>query len=121
MDNRHTQLLKGVLDMCLLALIAEQPCYGYEMVQKMTQRGLKLVSEGSIYPLLSRLQQSHYIESSMVVSSEGPKRKYYRIRPEGLAQLSKWQADWHSFSAAVDCILRERIFSNEDRPEGSYT
>jgi PadR family transcriptional regulator PadR len=121
MENRHTQLLKGVLDMCLLALIAEQPCYGYEMVQKMAQRGLRLVSEGSIYPLLSRLQQSHYIESSIVVSSEGPKRKYYRIRPEGLAQLSSWQKDWHAFSAAVDCILRERTFSDEDKPERSYT
>ena len=121
MENRQTQLLKGVLDMCLLALIAEEPCYGYEMVQKMTQRGLKLVSEGSIYPLLSRLQQSDYIESTLVASSEGPKRKYYRIRPKGLAQLISWQADWYSFSVAVDCILRERTFSNEDKPERSST
>jgi PadR family transcriptional regulator PadR len=108
MENRHTQLLKGVLDICLLALIAEEPCYGYEIVQKMLQRGLPLVSEGSIYPLLSRLQQQHLIESYSIASPEGPNRKYYRLRSEGITQLEAWTQDWMSFSSAIDHILKER-------------
>ena len=61
MDHR-SQLLKGVLDMCLLAIINEEPSYGYEMADKLSQRGLHLSSEGSIYPTLSRMQRSSLIE-----------------------------------------------------------
>jgi len=86
-DTRSTQLLKGTLDMCLLATIAQRPCYGYEMVQQLAGQGLSLVSEGSIYPLLSRLQHRGYIEGYFVESRDGPKRKYYRLLPVGAKQL----------------------------------
>ncbi len=105
MDNRSTQLLKGTLDMCLLALLARQPCYGYDIVRQLTEYGLDLVSEGSIYPLLSRLQQSGYIDSYLVSSTEGPKRKYYRLLPKGIKQLEQWQAEWEAFAQAVEHIL----------------
>jgi PadR family transcriptional regulator, regulatory protein PadR len=65
--------------MCLLATIARRLCYGYELVQQLAQQGLDLVSEGSIYPLLSRLQRHGYIEGYLVASRDGPKRKYYRL------------------------------------------
>ena len=106
MENRSTQLLKGTLDMCLLALLARQPCYGYEMVQQLAQQGLDLVSEGSIYPLLSRLQQHGSIEGYMVPSVEGPKRKYYRLLPAGARQLEQWQTEWETFALAVEHILK---------------
>ncbi len=106
MENRSTQLLKGTLDMCLLALLARQPCYGYEMVQQLAQQGLDLVSEGSIYPLLSRLQQRGLIEGYLVPSTEGPKRKYYRLLPAGAKQLEQWQAEWKTFALAVEHILK---------------
>jgi PadR family transcriptional regulator PadR len=104
-ENRSTQLLKGTLDMCLLALLARQPCYGYEIVQQLAQQGLDLVSEGSIYPLLSRLQQHSLIEGYLVPSMEGPKRKYYRLLPAGAKQLEQWQAEWETFALAVEHIL----------------
>lgn len=107
-DRRSSQLLKGVLDMCLLALIAEEPSYGYQMVRKMEQRGLELVGEGSIYPLLSRLQKGGYVEGYMVASSEGPKRKYYRTTPRGEEQLGHWKRQWGVFSGAVGRIIGER-------------
>jgi PadR family transcriptional regulator PadR len=109
-ETRSTQLLKGTLDMCLLATIAQRPCYGYEMVQRLTQQGLALVSEGSIYPLLSRLQQRGYIEGYLVPSTDGPPRKYYRLQPEGTKQLEQWQAEWETFAQAVEQILKgERL------------
>jgi PadR family transcriptional regulator PadR len=105
-DTRSTQLLKGTLDMCLLATIAQRPCYGYEMVQRLAGQGLSLVSEGSIYPLLGRLQQRGYIEGYLVPSPDGPARKYYRLTPKGAAQLAQWQAEWESFAQAISQIVK---------------
>lgn len=107
-DRRSSQLLKGVLDMLLLALISEEPCYGYEMVQKMEARGLEVVGEGSIYPLLSRLQKSGLIEGYMVPSDEGPRRKYYRVLPAGEARLRAWAEEWSGFVQAVDQVVGGR-------------
>ena len=103
--EHSSQLLKGVLDMVLLALIAEEPSYGYEMVDKLRQKGLELVSEGSIYPLLSRLQKKGYIEGYFVESAGGPPRKYYRIEESGRQQLADWSEEWNRLSAGVGGVL----------------
>ncbi len=103
--DHSSQLLKGVLDMCLLAVIAEEPSYGYEMVGKLRERGLELVSEGSIYPLLSRLQKKGFIEGYFVESTGGPPRKYYRIAEEGRHQLAEWTGEWRRMSHGVDELL----------------
>ena len=116
METRSTQLLKGTLDMCLLAVLARQPCYGYEMVQQLACQGLDLVSEGSIYPLLSRLQQHGYIEGYWVPSTDGPKRKYYRLLPAGIRQLEEWQAEWETFAQAVTQILKGETRDADPRP-----
>jgi PadR family transcriptional regulator PadR len=105
MEHR-SQLLKGVLDMCLLALIAEQPSYGYEMVRKLEARGLDLMSEGSIYPLLSRMQHKDLVEGYYENSSAGPVRKYYRIRRKGEEHLARWRDDWTRLATGVEIVLR---------------
>lgn len=104
MEHR-SQLLKGVLDMCLLALIAEEPSYGYEMVRKLSERGLDLVSDGSIYPLLSRLQNQDLVEGYYQGSSGGPQRKYYRISKEGEERLGVWNEEWGRLSTGVEAVL----------------
>ncbi len=91
--------------MCLLALIDQEPSYGYEMVDKLQRDGLELVSEGSIYPLLSRLQKQGYIEGYFVESTGGPPRKYYRIAGKGREQLADWQTEWRTLSAGVEEVL----------------
>lgn len=103
--GRSTQLLHGVLEMCLLSVIQEEPSYGYEMVSKLRERGLDLASEGSIYPLLSRLQRQGVIEGYLVQSSEGPARKYYRMSQKGRATLDTWRQEWREFSESVDAVL----------------
>jgi PadR family transcriptional regulator PadR len=103
--DHSSQLLKGVLDMVLLALIAEEPSYGYEMVDKLQHKGLELVSEGSIYPLLSRLQKKGYIAGYFVESASGPPRKYYRIEESGREQLADWSEEWNRLSAGVGEVL----------------
>ncbi|CAB3389464.1 PadR family transcriptional regulator [Kyrpidia spormannii] len=109
MEKRSTQLLKGVLDMLLLAFIDREPCYGYEMVQKLHEKGLELVSEGSIYPLLGRLEKNGFVEGYFVRSDQGPNRKYYRILPRGREHLKKWTGEWREFAQAVQQILDEGV------------
>lgn len=94
--------------MCLLSLIEEEPSYGYEMVRKLQARGLSLVSEGSIYPLLSRLEKNGLVEGYLVQSSEGPARKYYRVTGEGESALAEWTEEWKIFRNGVEDVLRAR-------------
>ena len=104
--DHGSQLLKGVLDMCLLSLIDEEPSYGYEMAAKLNKRGVKLVSDGSIYPTLSRLQKASLVEGYFVeADGSGPPRKYYRIVKAGKARLEEWTEEWHDLSAGVSAIL----------------
>lgn len=91
--------------MCLLSIIEEEASYGYEMVSKLRRRGLDLASEGSIYPLLSRLQKQGLIEGYLVQSSEGPARKYYRMSREGRDTLDLWRQEWKEFRSSVDEVL----------------
>jgi PadR family transcriptional regulator PadR len=91
--------------MCLLSVIAEEPTYGYEMARKLERRGLGLASEGSIYPLLSRLQKQGLVDGYLVESAGGPARKYYRLAPSGRQALSAWVADWEALSRGVNGVL----------------
>ena len=104
--DHSSQLLKGVLDMCLLSLIDEEPSYGYEMAAKLNERGVELVSDGSIYPTLSRLQKAGLVEGYFVeADGSGPPRKYYRIVKSGRAQLEEWTEAWQALSTGVSTIL----------------
>ena len=91
--------------MCLLSIIDEEASYGYEMVKQLRNRGLDLASEGSIYPLLSRLQKQGIIEGYLVQSSEGPARKYYRMSDRGKEVLGQWLGEWSEFRTSVDAVL----------------
>lgn len=102
---RRSQLLKGVLDLALLSLICEEPSYGYEMVEKMKKRGLEPVGEGSIYPLLTRLQKNGYVKGYMVEASGGTRRKYYEILPAGKRRLEEGRHDWRLFAEAANRVL----------------
>ncbi|GGW42274.1 PadR family transcriptional regulator [Streptomyces caelestis] len=105
-DQRRSQLLRGVLDLCLLSLIAERPRYGFEFVAALADNGLDLVSEGSIYPLLTRLEREGLISSYRAPSaSGGAPRKYYRLTEAGSAELASGRAVWHAFSGRVGRIL----------------
>ena len=115
MDHR-SQLLKGVLDMCLLAIIEEEPSYGYEMASKLSDRGLDLVSEGSVYPTLSRMQRSGLIEGYFVeADGSGPPRKYYRIAKDGEERLKVWKEEWSSLSDGVDSVVKGDARDRSDK------
>ena len=78
-----TQLRKGVLENCVLALLRDQPRYGYELVQELARVDGMLTTEGTIYPLLLRLHRDGLVQTERRDSSDGPPRKYYRLTPAG--------------------------------------
>ncbi|HEX2856205.1 MAG TPA: PadR family transcriptional regulator [Propionibacteriaceae bacterium] len=104
-DARRTELLRGVLDLCLLAVIAEGPAYGYEMSKRLRERGLAIVGEGSIYPLLGRLERDGLVDTFRAASNGGPPRKYYRPSAAGRAALAIGVAEWRAARDAVDAVL----------------
>jgi PadR family transcriptional regulator PadR len=104
-EGRRTQLLRGVLDLCLLAVMEEGPAYGYEMTKRLRARGLSMVGEGSIYPLLGRLERQGLVETYRAASEGGPPRKYYRASRDGQAALAAGVAEWREARDAVDSAL----------------
>ncbi len=103
--QRRTQLLRGVLDLCLLAVMNEGPAYGYEMTKRLRERGLAIVGEGSIYPLLGRLERDGLVETYRAASDGGPMRKYYRPSSAGRLALAMGVSDWRAARDAVDAVL----------------
>lgn len=101
----RTQLMKGTLEGCILKIISLEATYGYEIVTKLTQHGFSEVKEGTIYPLLVRLERKGLIDSEFRPSAFGPSRKYYRLTGEGKALLAEFTACWRETSGAVNCIL----------------
>jgi len=104
-EGRRSQLLRGVLDLCLLAVIEEGPAYGYEMTKRLRARGLSMVGEGSIYPLLGRLEREGLVETYRAASNGGPPRKYYRPSREGRRALAAGVSEWKAARDSVDAVL----------------
>lgn len=100
----NSQFNKGVIEMCVLALVCRRDYYGYELVETISKK--IEISEGSIYPILRRLTQDHYFETYLKESSEGPPRKYYKITTQGRSEAQKVLKSWFKFVGDVDLILK---------------
>ena len=101
----RSQLLKGVLDACVMAIVENQAAYGYELSQKLQSAGLPDISDGTIYPVLLRLQKNGFIRSEMKKSSSGPNRKYYYLTDEGKEELGRISKEWSVISSSVNNLL----------------
>lgn len=101
----RSQLLKGILESCILSIIKQQPTYGYELSVRLHEFGLTDVSEGSIYPILLRLQKEELIHGVMEKSEAGPKRKYYYLTTEGEEALNQFIYHWQNIKEPVDQII----------------
>ncbi len=100
-------MLKGVLEGCILKIIQKKTVYGYEMITLLAEYGLNMVSEGSIYPILLKLQKQQLIIGEMRPSSEGPKRKYYSLTLTGEAYLQQFEKQWSLISTGVNNIMKK--------------
>lgn len=104
--NARSQLLKGTLEGCILKVIAGSETYGYEISEKLKADGFPNISEGTIYPLLLRLEKNALIAAEYRDSPLGPKRKYYSITQTGTAFLEDFFRNWRSLQESVN-----RLFS----------
>ena len=99
------QLKKGALDLCVLALLSRGDNYAYEIASRLSETiGM---GEGTIYPLMRRMQADGLVETYLVESSAGPSRKYYRLTPTGQTSFAAQKDAWRSFAGAVQSILGE--------------
>ena len=100
----NSQLKRGTLELCVLSLLSRNDCYGYELVNRISE--CMQITEGTIYPLMKRLKDSGVIDSYIVESQEGPPRKYYRITEEGRAEKEKLSEEWFEFVDSVNALLK---------------
>lgn len=105
MDN--TQLLKGVLDTAVLAVLSVEDGYGYDIVRRLRENGLAEVGEASVYGTLRRLYTAGYLSTYVVPSEGGPHRKYYSITPDGETTLAKQRTSWKHFSETMSNLLTQ--------------
>lgn len=100
-----TQLLKGVLDAAVLAVVQHDDGYGYDIVRRLREAGLGEVGDASVYGTLRRLYSAGALSSYVVPSEGGPHRKYYAINPQGRELLDAQRASWTHFSSAMTSLL----------------
>jgi PadR family transcriptional regulator, regulatory protein PadR len=100
-----SQMRRGAIEFCVLALLAQREHYGFELVQRLSQADGLLTSEGTIYPLLSRLRRDGLVDTEWRESTSGPPRKYYRLTPDGVEALRLYRRQWEIFRDAVNSIL----------------
>jgi PadR family transcriptional regulator PadR len=102
---KQTQLLKGVLEGCVLAIIKEKTIYGYELVQALREAGFTDMVGGTVYPLLQKLEKQEAIVGMVKASPDGPNRKYYSLTSLGEERLLEFQEQWDYLTTHVDQIL----------------
>jgi PadR family transcriptional regulator PadR len=102
-DSIPIQLKKGVLELCVLALLSRADGYAYDIASRLAE-GIDM-GEGTIYPLMRRMQDDGLVATYLVESASGPPRKYYRLTEVGRISFTKQKAEWSAFARAVDAIL----------------
>ena len=104
-ESLLVQLRKGVLDMCVLAMLARSDGYAYDIASRLSE--LIGMGEGTIYPLMRRMQVDGLVKTYLEESSSGPPRKYYQLTKAGHAALMAQKVEWNGFVAAVARVLSD--------------
>lgn len=102
-----TQLRKGVIEYCVLAMLGNEPLYGGEVIQLLRSRGQLLLTEGTIYPLLSRMRSEGLVETEWRDTPGGAPRRYYRLSRAGRKAVNEFRDEWFRFRESVDGIFRD--------------
>lgn len=106
-DNWSTQLRKGMLELCILNVIKSSNLYGYDIVRKLRDIPSLVISEGTIYPILSRLKREGFVQTTIKESSEGPPRKYYELTEKGRQILHNMNDYWQDIRSGTDSLKGE--------------
>ena len=107
MEINTSQILKGTLEACILQLIKNKDMYGYEITEQLSNYGLDMVAQGTIYPLLMKLEKENLVVSYLKESNFGPPRKYYSITEEGNNYIFNFKDVWKNISTTITEILKD--------------
>jgi PadR family transcriptional regulator PadR len=118
--NPVSQLRKGALEYCVLALLRDGQRYGFELVRTLSETDGLLISEGTIYPLLSRLRRDELVSTSWQESEAGPPRRYYQLTDAGQRALADFSEEWARFRDAVDALVTPQRHKGEQGDESAY-
>lgn len=100
-----TQLMKGILEGCVLGIIARGETYGYEILNELEKYGFDELGEGTLYPVLTRLDKNGSISCRKAKSPLGPVRKYYSITEEGSIRLEEFKNNYKKITKSADDVL----------------
>lgn len=115
--NWQTQARKGVLELSVLNALTAGRMYGYEIVKRLQEVPGLMIVDGTVYPIMSRLQKEGLVTSSLEPSPEGPARKYYRLTDDGAAALERINTAWEEIAKGVE-ILRREADGGDSGPDG---
>lgn len=102
-----SNLRRGALEFCVLAMLRTGPTYGFYIARRLTRDGILMASEGTLYPLLSRLRKAGLVDTTWQESTSGPPRRYYHLTESGTQALDSFTSTWPRFRDAVDAALTE--------------
>jgi DNA-binding PadR family transcriptional regulator len=97
-----TEMLKGVLEGCILEVIDRQPTYGYDITQQLRKIGFTDVVEGTVYTILVRLEKNNFVSIEKKPSEVGPPRKFYSLTEAGQKELETFWAKWNFVSSKIN-------------------
>ena len=116
MGNQMTELLKGSLEGIVLAVLATQPAYGYQITARLREQGFADLVEGTVYAVLIRIEQRGFVDVQKVPSEKGPPRKVYSLNVQGRQQLEEFWKTWSFLSEQIG-RLRTEIAGNKAEGE----
>lgn len=103
----QAQLLKGVLEIAVLAVLSNGETYGYEILSRLEDVGLNGVGDASVYGTLRRLEQAGHLRSRLAASASGPARKYYVVTPSGSESYRAGAETWRRIEKALNLLIDE--------------
>jgi PadR family transcriptional regulator PadR len=101
-------MLKGLLEGCILEIIRQEETYAYVISKELAKCGFGEISEGTIYPIILRLQKKELISATTKESESGPARKYYKLTEGGERELTEFKGNWSELNTAVNQLLSIR-------------
>lgn len=97
-----TEMLKGVLEGCVLEIISHEETYGYEITRKLNKLGFSDVVDGTVYTILVRLEKNKLVETTKKKSDMGPPRKFFKLNNAGYEELNKFWEKWEFVSTKIN-------------------
>ncbi len=101
------QMRRGAIEYCVLALLRNEARYGFDLTRRLSESDGLVTSEGTVYPLLSRLRNDGLVDTFWQESPHGPPRRYYELTEDGREALDSFTAQWRRFRDAVDQLISE--------------